>query len=202
MTDKPPRPGAFNEAHRAGSGISGQDFRAPFITADPSNLARVLRQGATLTIGLHKHRLGLAHFQAFLGDVFPRYDPRQRDELLGRQRDELLGRVALTAHWFSFCRRSNRLNCAYSLAILAHMIENCFGLAHGTITDEALLVGLVDCCFSLQRPTGRGSYLVTNISNKACSPNNPLKLIRLADLGKPGAVPSISIEWGDQWTTK
>jgi hypothetical protein len=185
MDEKAPRPGASNEAHRAGGGISWQDFRAPFITSDPRILAHALRQGATLAIGLHNHRLDLVHFQSLLKKLFLAHDVHKRDQLLGL--------AAITSHWFSWCRRRGRLNHAYSLSTFAYLIENCFSLARGTITADAILAGMADCRFSV---SALGS--ATNVSNKACSPNDPWQLVRLVDLGEAGAVPPILVEWGSQ----
>jgi hypothetical protein len=193
---EPPRPAPLNEVHRTGGGISWQDFRPPFITIDPRILAHALRQGATLAVGLHNHRLGLAHFQPFLKNRFPEHDVHQRDQLLGL--------AAIAAHWFSFCRRRDRLNVAYSLSTFAYLIENCFSLARGTVTEDAILAGIADCRFSVQwvprvRYNHSGEFgWATNVSNKACSPNDPSQLVRLVDLGKAGAVPPILVEWGTQ----
>jgi hypothetical protein len=196
MMEKIPRPVALNEGHRAGSGISWQDFRVPFITVEPRTLAHALRHGATLAVGLHDHRLRLAHFQSFLRNRFPQHDVHQRDQLLGL--------ATITAHWFSFCRRRDRLNVAYSLSTFAYLIENCFSLARGTVTEDAILAGIADCRLSVQwvarvRDNYPGEFgWATNVSNKACSPNDPSRLVPLGDLGKWGAVPPILVEWGTQ----
>jgi hypothetical protein len=183
-------------AGRAGDGrIPGQECRLPPTTTDPRILADALYQGAALWVGLYKHRVDLIRLQSLLGNCFPQHDIHQRDQLLGT--------AALSAHWFSFCRRRDRLNHAYSLSTFAYLIEQCFGLAHGTISAEAVLAGVMHCRFSVQWVKLRDIYnpaiefgWAANVSSKAYFPDDPSQLARLGYLGNAGAIPRFGLNLG------
>jgi hypothetical protein len=182
------RPAAPGRAHRAESlEFRGGTSSIKNIT-DPDFLAAALRRGTTVHIGPHSDPVDLRGLKSLLEEAFP-FDDDYRHY-------QLIGPTVICAHWFGFTGRRVGLNRVYPATFLRDLIIRCFSLDYPDIPMDAVLAGLVRRGFEIERVRPKSSLLfnwATNIRTMTYAPHGGAKLIRITELGKPGAIPPIEI---------
>ena len=188
MCKKPPRPEALAGANRAiGSEFLGSFSNPKSTTGDLEKLAAALQRGATLNIGPDEASVDLERLRTFLQGTFP-FDDSYRH-------DRLIAPTVMCAHWFEFTGRQCWLNHRYPATFLRELITMCFGLDYTDIPMDAVLGGLAHRGFRVERIKPKGAVLFNwgaTIRSMTYPPAGG-GLIRITELGKRGAIPSIRI---------
>jgi hypothetical protein len=170
MCKKPPPPEALAGANRAiGSEFLGSFSNPKSTTGDLEKLAAALQM------------------RTFLQDTFP-FDDSYRH-------DRLIAPTAICAHWFGFTGRQCALNRRYPATFLRELITTCFGPNYTDIPMDAVLGGLAHRGFRVERIKPKGAVLFNwgaTIRSMTYPPAGG-GLIRITELGKRGAIPSIRI---------
>jgi hypothetical protein len=189
MNPKMARPAALGRAHRAESlEFLGGTSTIKNSSADPDFLGAALRRGAAVYIGRDSDPVDLTGLKLFLEGVFP-FDDDYRHY-------QLIGPTAICAHWFGFTGRRVGLNHIYPATFLRDLIVGCFSLDYSDIPMDAVLAGLIRRGFEIERAKPKSAPLfnwAANIRTMTYPPQSGAKLIRITELGKPGAVPPIEI---------
>jgi hypothetical protein len=145
MTSRTPRPATPGGAQRA-AGLEFLDGTSN--PNDPQKLATALQRGAILYVGPNDSPLSLESLQSTLKQAFL-FD----DDYRHRQ---LIGPTALRAHWFRFTGRQGGLNHLYPATFLHELIVKCFGLDYAAIPMDAVLAGLIERGFQVERIKAKG----------------------------------------------
>jgi hypothetical protein len=189
MNLKMARPAPPGRAHRAESlEFLGGTSTIKNSTTDPDFLAAALRRGATVYIGPHSDPVDLTGLKSLLEEAFPFDD--------GYRHYQLIGPTAICAHWFGFTGRRMGLNRVYPATFLRALIVGCFSLDYPDIPMDAVLAGLTRRGFEIERVKPKSAVLfnwAANIRTMTCAPQGGAKLIRITELGNPGAIPPIEI---------
>jgi hypothetical protein len=157
-------------------------------SADPDLLGAALRRGATVFIGPHSDPVDVTGLKSLLEEVFP-FDDDYRHY-------QLIGPTVICAHWFRFTGRRVGLNRIYPATFLRSLIVGCFSLDYPDIPMDAVLAGLTRRDFEIERVKPKSAALfnwAANIRTMTYAPRGGAKLIRITELGKPGAIPPIEI---------
>src|SRR5262249_20370156 len=156
-------------------------------TTDPRILAAALRRGATLYIGQRYTPLDLQGLRSLLKDTFP-FDDDYRHH-------QLIGPTAICAHWFWFIGRRCGLNHLYPATFLRQLIVTCFGLDYPDVPMDAVLAGLIERGFQVERvKAGATSFnWAANIRTLTYLPGRDRHWVRLNALGIRDAIPPIRI---------
>ena len=188
MCKKPPPPEALAGANRAiGSEFLGSFSNPKSTTGDLEKLAAALQRGATLNIGPDEASVDLERLRTFLQGTFP-FDDSYRH-------DRLIAPTVMCAHWFEFTGRQCALNRRYPATFLRELITTCFGPNYTDIPMDAVLGGLAHRGFRVERIKPKGAVLFNwgaTIRSMTYPPAGG-GLIRITELGKRGAIPSIRI---------
>jgi hypothetical protein len=161
-------------------------------SADPDFLKAALRRGATGYIGPHSDSVDLAALKSLLEEVFPFDDDYHHYQLIGP--------TAICAHWFGFTGRRIGLNHVYPATFLRALIVGCFSLDYPDIPMDGVLAGLTRRGFEIERVKPKSAVLfnwAANIRTMTRALQGGAKLIRITELGKPGAIPPIEISERD-----
>jgi hypothetical protein len=161
-------------------------------SADPDFLKAALRRGATVYIGAQSDSVDLAALKSLLEEVFP-FDDEYRHY-------QLIGPTVVCAHWFGFASRQDGLNILYPAMFLRELIAECFSLDSPDIPMDAVLAGLVRRGFEIERVKATWDPCFnwfTNIRSETRAPHGGVKLLRISQLGKPGAIPLVKISEPD-----